>query len=223
MKRFGALLAATMLLTTVAQAADLGWNSGTSTMYTPAPVADWSGFYAGINGGFGRGTTLIDPAGGAESEDNNGGWVLGGQVGYNADMGGFVIGGEADLQWSNIGYSDDLGGGDTFEANTDFFGTIRARGGVTFGQVMPYVTAGLAVGRGTASISDDDVTTSRSATHYGWTAGVGLEAKATDNISFKAEFLYVDLGEQPYDGLPGGDLDVTQRFGVVRAGLNYKF
>jgi outer membrane immunogenic protein len=223
MKRFGAVITAALLLTSAAQAADLGWNTSPSTMYSPAPAASWSGFYAGINGGYGRGTTIIDPTGASESEDNNSGWSLGGQVGYNADMGGFVLGGEADLQWSSVGYSEDLGDDDSFNADTDLFGTIRARGGMAFGQVMPYVTAGLAVGRGSASIEQDEVTTSRSATHFGWTAGVGLEAKATDNISFKAEYLYVDLGKQAYDGLPGGDNEITQRFGLVRAGINYKF
>ena len=57
----------------------------------------------------------------------------------------------------------------------------------------------------------------------GWTAGVGLEAQATSNISIKAEYLYVDLGTQTYGGLPIGSIDATQRFSVVRAGLNYKF
>jgi outer membrane immunogenic protein len=91
---------------------------------------------------------------------------------------------------------------------------------------MPFVTAGLAAGRGTASVTNGvGVTTSQSATHMGWTVGAGLEAQATENISIKAEYLYVDLGTQAYSGLPAGvgNIDATQRFSVVRAGLNYKF
>ena len=57
----------------------------------------------------------------------------------------------------------------------------------------------------------------------GWTIGAGLEAQATSNLSIKAEYLYVDLGTQTYAGLPGGSVDATQRFSVIRAGLNYKF
>ncbi|UXN75311.1 hypothetical protein N8D56_11150 [Devosia sp. A8/3-2] len=52
---------------------------------------------------------------------------------------------------------------------------------------------------------------------------MGLEAAATENITVKAEYLYVDLGTQTYSGLPGGSIDATQRFSVVRAGINYKF
>ena len=139
------------------------------------------------------------------------------------DMGGFILGAEADLQWSNVAYSEVVGG-DTFKAGIDFYGTLRGRAGMAFGQVMPYVTGGIAAGRGTASL-DNGVVTSQSATHMGWTAGVGLEAQATQNISIKAEYLYVDLGTQTYDGLPAaiGNIDVSQRFSVVRAGLNYKF
>ena len=225
MKRQALSLAALLLLTATASAADLGWNAGTSTIYSPTPVSGWSGFYAGINGGYGWGTQTREPAaGGAETLNNTSGWALGGQAGYNMDMGGFVIGAEADLQWSSIGYSEDVPGVGSFKSGIDFFGTVRGRAGMAFGAVIPYVTGGFAAGRGTASLTDPgNVVTSQSATHTGWTVGGGLEAKATENVTFKAEYLYVDLGTQTYNGLPVGNLDITQRFSVIRAGVNYKF
>lgn len=225
MNRQAISLAAFLLLSGAAHAADLGWNSGASPIYSPTPATGWSGFYAGINGGYGWGTLTREPAGGgAETQNNTSGWNLGGQAGYNMDLGGFVIGAEADLQWSNIGYSEDIAGTGTFKAGMDYFGTVRGRAGMSFGSVMPYVTGGLAAGRGTASVTDaGNVVTSQSAGHLGWAVGGGLEAKATENITFKAEYLYVDLGTQTYNGLPVGDIDVTQRFSVIRAGVNYKF
>jgi outer membrane immunogenic protein len=227
MKRQALSLTALLLLSAPAGAADLGWNAGASPIYSPTAAADWSGFYAGVSGGYGWGTLTREPAGGgAETQNNTSGWALGGQAGYNLDLGGFVIGTEADLQWSSIGYTEDIAGIGSFKAGIDFFGTIRGRAGMSFGSVMPYVTGGFAAGRGTASLTDPgNVVTSQSATHMGWTVGGGLEAKATENITFKAEYLYVDLGTQPYSGLPAavGNLDVTQRFSVIRGGLNYKF
>ncbi|SMQ75689.1 outer membrane immunogenic protein [Devosia lucknowensis] len=217
-------LSALLLAAASAQAADLNWanNNATSPMYSPTSAAQWTGFYAGVSGGYGWGTTGITPANpGGQVNNNSGGWTLGGQAGYNVDMGGFVLGGEADLQWANIGYSEPIGGG-TFTAKTDMFGTLRARAGVPVGQVMPYATLGVAYGRGSATV-DTGVTTTQTANHFGWTAGVGLEAQATNNLSFKAEYLYVDLGSQAYNGLGIGARDVTQRFSVVRAGVNYKF
>jgi len=225
MKRLGILLSLTLLAATAASAADLGWNSGPSPLYSPTPASGWSGFYAGINGGYGFGSATRQPAGGgAQTTSNTGGWQLGGQAGYNFDAGGFVVGTEADLQWSNIGYSEDIAGVGSFTSGVDFYGTIRGRAGMSFGEVMPYVTGGFAAGRGSASVTNGGgVVTSQSATHTGWTLGAGLEARATSNITIKAEYLYVDLGSQTYNGLPLGNIDVNQRFGVVRAGINYKF
>jgi len=225
MKRQALSLAALLRLSTAAHAADLGWNSGTSPMYSAAPASSWEGFYAGINAGYGWGTLTRQPSvGGAKADYNSSGWQFGGQAGYNMDMGGVVLGGEADIQMSSIGYEQDMGATGKFKSGTDVYGTIRGRAGMTFGAVMPYVTAGFAAGRGSASLTDTaNVVTSQSANHVGWTIGAGLEAQASEQISLKAEFLYVDLGTQTYNGLPIGSQDITQRFGVVRAGLNYRF
>lgn len=221
-------LASTALLTATAQAADLGWNGSTSpvnNLYSGTSAFQWSGFYAGVNGGYGFGTASREAVvGGVVTENNTGGWALGAQAGYNVDMGGFVLGGEGDLQWSSINYSQDLGAAGTLRANVDGFGTLRARAGVAFDRVMPYVTGGVAFGNSTVSrTSPANIVTSETNTHLGWTIGAGLEAAATDNITIKAEYLYVDLGAQPFSTAPGGNIDVTQRFGVIRAGINYKF
>lgn len=222
MRSSATALLALVLVSAPAQAADLGWGDNTSPIYSPTSAAQWTGFYAGVSGGYGWGTTVNSPAlAGGVTDNNAGGWSLGGQAGYNVDMGGFVLGGEADLQWSSIGYREPIAGGN-FEARTDLFGTLRARAGVPVGQVMPYATAGLAYGRGTAQ-ETTGVVTSQSASHFGWAAGLGLEAQATANLSLKAEYLYVDLGTQSYNGLPVGNRDISQRFSVVRAGINYKF
>jgi outer membrane immunogenic protein len=226
MNRQAIALATALLVTTPAFAADLGWNGGNGggSLYSPTSAANWSGFYAGVNGGYGWGTLTRKPVGGVETESNSSGWNLGAQAGYNVDMGGFVLGGEADINWTSIGREEDLGAVGTSKVGMDAYGTVRGRAGVVFGQVMPYATLGVAWGRGTASVtSPSDVITSQSKNHLGWTAGVGLEAAATDNITIKAEYLYVDLGTQSYSGLPGGNIDATQRFSVVRAGINYKF
>lgn len=224
MFRYATAVCALILASASVNAADLGWSGdGTSPVFSSTPAAGWSGFYAGISGGHGWGTTSVTPAvAGGTIENNSTGWNLGAQAGYNLDLGGFVLGAEADLQWANIGYSQSAGGLGTFEARTDLFGTARARAGFTFGQVMPYATLGAAFGRGSASLTNG-IVTSQSANHLGWTGGVGIEAQATDTISVKAEYLYVDLGSQPYAGLAIGNRDITQRYGLVRAGINYRF
>lgn len=226
MNKLGIALLAAAAFTTSAQAADLWSNSGApaSPVFTATSASNWGGFYAGVSGGYGWGTTTNTPAfPGGQVNNNASGWALGGQAGYNMDLGGFVLGGEADLQWASIGYSEPSPIGGTFTAKTDMFGTLRARAGIPIGQVMPYATLGVAYGRGSATVDNGGVTTSQSANHFGWTAGAGLEAQATANLSLKAEYLYVDLGSQPYNGLGLGNRDIGQRFSVIRAGVNYKF
>ena len=61
---------------------------------------NWTGFYVGINGGYGWGTSDIGvPAPG--SYNINGG-LVGGTVGYNWQIGQAVYGLEGDLDWANI-------------------------------------------------------------------------------------------------------------------------
>src|SRR4051812_47897415 len=102
MRKLVLALTSTALLTATAHAADLGWNGSTSpvgNMYSGTSAFQWSGFYAGVNAGYGFGTLSREPVGGGVvTENNTGGWDLGAQAGYNVDMGGFVLGGEADLQ-----------------------------------------------------------------------------------------------------------------------------
>ena len=215
------LVGSALMLAGPAAAADLSWTG--SSYYSGTSAYDWSGFYAGINGGYGFGTR--EPVGGGpRTEEDINGWALGGQAGYNVDFGGFVVGAEADLQWANIGSKEDLAGNVELEKRVDTYGTVRARAGATFGPVMPFVTGGVAVGRGTVgTIDDNDISTTQSKTHWGWTAGLGLEAAATENLTFKAEYQYVHLGAEPYDTIPGGSQDVSHNFSVIRGGVNYKF
>ena len=225
MKRTALTIAALMLFAPAVHAADLGWNAGTAPMYSAAPASSWDGLYAGVNAGYGWGTLTRQPTGGGvRAETNSGGWQFGAQAGYNADMSGIVLGAEGDIQFSSIGYEQDMGATGKFKSGMDVYGSFRGRAGVTFGAVMPYVTGGFAIGHGSASLTNPaNVVTSQSATHVGWTLGGGLEAQATDKITLKAEYIYTDLGTQTYNGLPIGNQDITQRFGVVRAGINYKF
>lgn len=227
MRLSGIALLALLAGTAATNAADLNWNSNaTSPMFSATSVAQWTGFYAGLNGGYAFGQTEIEGgvvAGSATGgKHNSGGFNLGAQAGYNMDMGGFVLGGEADVQFGGPVYKETLSTGDKFEQRTEFFSTVRGRAGVPVGQVMPFATLGVAFGRGAAEIKSGASTTTTNANHFGWTAGVGLEAQATQNLSFKAEYLYVDLGTQSY-GIGTASRDVTQRFSVVRAGVNYRF
>lgn len=215
MKRF--LLAATAIISLagIAQAADLGVRK-------PAPVLpvmatyNWTGFYVGIQGGYGFGDNKHSNGIVTSGSINNDGGLIGGTVGYNQQFGAFVAGLEGD-----IGYSSFKGSTMTNCAapgcKTDirWFGTARGRLGYAIDRFMPYITGGVAFGDVKASAGAIQGTSTRT----GWTIGGGVEAAVWRNVSVKAEYLYYDLGKYTY----GGGINTTTKGHIVRAGVNYKF
>jgi outer membrane immunogenic protein len=154
-----------------AQAADLpsrGVAPAPAPIYA-APIFTWTGFYVGLNAGYGFGGNKSVTVGGsplitgnqvlgaipfAVSTDRDG-FIGGAQIGYNWQAGAFVYGLEADFQGTDIkksGSACDIVGGcasviTTASTKLDWLGTVRARFGfAAFDRTLLYVTGGLAVG-----------------------------------------------------------------------------
>jgi len=197
-----------------ASAADLPSRKGpvAAPVYMP-PAFSWTGFYVGANAGYGWGN--VNANGWANVGDLDG-FVGGGQVGYNYQMGQFVLGLEADLQGADLSSGNNLG---LLNVKTDYFGTVRARVGVAFDRFMPYITGGWAYGNVKTSIPGIGFSSDRSHTG-GYAVGGGLEYAVTNNIIAGVEYLYVDLGEK---NILGANTKVGTDFSVVRARLSYKF
>ena len=195
-------------LATGAMAADLPSRRAPAPVIAAVPVFTWTGFYVGVNAGYGWNTNDSITIGGVRFDiDDEGGFVGGAQAGYNYQIGSFVVGLEGDIQYADFGGDDDLILADGTVVGfdrSDWFGTVRARAGVAFDRALIYATGGFAFA--------DDAT--------GWTVGGGLEYAFTNNLSAKVEGLYVNL-DQDDNSIFGIDSDAE--FGVVRAGLNYRF
>ena len=198
-----------------ASAADLPSRKGpiAAPVYIP-PVFTWTGFYVGGNAGYGWGN--VNTNGFANVGDVDG-FVGGGQIGYNYQMGQFVLGLEADIQGADLSSGSNLG---LVRVKTDYFGTVRARVGVAFDRFMPYVTGGWAYGNVKTSIPGIGFSSDKSHTG-GWVIGGGLEYAVTNNLIAGVEYLYVDLGDKSI--LTGAGTKVGTDFSVVRARLSYKF
>lgn len=179
---------------------------------TPEPIAmdvsssDWSGFYAGVHGGYGWGELTVND--GATVEDIEG-WLGGVQAGYNVQMDSILLGVQTDIAITNIGIEE---AGE--DVNLDWLGSTTARLGIVAGDFVPYVKGGVAYGGATASNGGGE----DSQTHVGWTVGGGVEFAVAENMSVFGEYDYYDLGSQTYDG---SDVALTSH--VVKAGLNFKF
>jgi outer membrane immunogenic protein len=141
-----------------------------------APVQTWTGFYGGINGGYGwsaDSSSIYALAVAAINRihaeaispttrfDKDGGFG-GGQIGYNFQIDRFVLGVETDFEGGDIhgrgaafaeaGATGGRGGGPfasasvSKESSLDWFGTVRGRLGYTYDRALIYVTGGFAYG-----------------------------------------------------------------------------
>lgn len=193
------------------------------------PFFTWTGFYLGVNAGYGFGTSNWNaPAIGLTTGDFDiSGAVVGGTIGYNWQLGSTVLGVEGDIGWSGIKGSATCVGLLTCETSNSWLGTARGRIGYAFDRFLPYITGGAAFGeiKGNASITGTPVFVDLvTKTQVGWTAGGGLEYGFGMNWTAKLEYLYVDLGSIE---CPAASclttVDIDFRTHLVRGGLNYKF
>jgi outer membrane immunogenic protein len=181
---------------------------------------NWTGFYAGLNAGYGFGTsTWSGVPGGGSVKPSPSGFLVGGTLGYNYQIGSFVYGIEGDWDWTGIKGSATCVGVVTCTTDNPWLATFRGRVGYAFDRWLPYLTGGGAYGniKATASIPGASVSSTKS--ELGWTFGGGVEYAFLGNWSAKIEYLYVDLGSAAV----GGGINVSLKENIVRGGLNYKF
>jgi outer membrane immunogenic protein len=132
-----------------------------------------------------------------------------------------------------------------YGAKISWFGTVRGRIGYAWDRVMLYATGGLAYGEvqlaGTRTVSgtvfslpfSTTAAIGHSQVNAGWTVGAGVEAALVGYWTWKAEYLYVNLGSLDDPDAPapritsvtGGQTLTHTNYtdNIVRVGLNYKF
>jgi outer membrane immunogenic protein len=217
-------------------ATDLGRPYLKAPPLAPAVAPGWTGFYIGIDGGFGWSQhtgNQINPLSQTGDILKPSGGLAGGQIGYNWQSGIVVYGVEADIQWAAIKDSAAVPAApdQTFAASDKlgWFGTVRARLGITpwSDNALLYVTGGLIYGgqkvSGIYEVPDNVFARSVSTTRTGGTVGAGLEYRFTSAWSGKIEGLWYDMGSTDFklDGFE--TVHFHFQGAIARAGLNYHF
>jgi len=222
-KIFGTALAAFGFLASSfsAQAADIP-HPVFKGVHPVIAYYNWTGFYVGVNGGYGWGTSNWSAIPTANNKPK--GWLAGGTVGYNYQTGSIVWGVEADWDWSNVKGTATCAPGVICSTEDRWLATVRGRLGYAFDRWLPYVTGGGAFGNVRASINVPTFGFMDSASKnlFGWTIGAGIEYAFLSNWSAKLEYLYVDLGSFNTGPLPLVN-NVSFKENILRVGLNYKF
>jgi outer membrane immunogenic protein len=204
----------------------------------PPPPFNWSGFYIGINAGYGLANVTIDDQNCNVSCSSQtltpNGFTVGGTLGYNWQFSSTVLGVEGDWNWINAKRTfNSFDWPSEHHAEIKSFGTLRARAGLAFDRTLVYVTAGVGwLNRDVHAIvtgpCDPCGFTGLSETKAGLAAGAGVEWAIWNNLSAKLEYLFIGVPtvNQIPDLRPNGDFDnynVSSNLHVVRVGLNWRF
>ncbi|MBR1271188.1 porin family protein [Bradyrhizobium sp. AUGA SZCCT0222] len=191
-------------------AADLGPRPAAAI--APA-LYDWSGVYIGMHAGYGGG--MKDWTGVLGADLTAKGFLAGGQIGINKQIGSLVFGLELDGSWADIGGSQLLlNGGPPLGFQTEATARSKINGLVTFtgraglaaDRWFVYAKGGLAVAQekhsfsfsssSFAPLAPSSEMASGSGSEHRWApiVGFGTEYALGNNWSVKAEYNYVHLG-----------------------------
>jgi outer membrane immunogenic protein len=201
----------------------------------PAALYNWTGFYLGINGGFGTGNSnWSDGVVGTTGSFPTSGFLVGGTAGVNYQIAEYVVGIEGDGDWTNLrGNSGSTCGAISAvvtppvscQTQSRWLATVRGRVGYAFDRILLYGTAGAAFGNIQTGLNPPS--TFDSSVEAGWTVGAGVEVAFAQNWTAKAEYLFVDLPNATCTtaancgGAAGSIVSFNEN--IIRAGVNYKF
>lgn len=193
---------------------------------TVAPVYNWGGIYFGLNGGYGFGKSQWSGAGVTSADFNVSGFLVGGTLGANYQADAFVFGieGDFDGSWLEGTGTDPIcvaATGPGCETKNFWLATVRGRAGYAADRVLFYGTAGGAFGDISAGVNGAASSSFTSKTVAGWTAGAGVEAAFTDNLTARIEYLFVDFSNATFS--TGVVPTVSLNQNLIRLGLDYKF
>ena len=229
---------AALALATSASAADMAVKAP-----PPAPlpvIYNWSGFYVGLNGGWGNSHNCWDfvliagPVFSDGCRDRSGG-LFGGQVGYRWQSNQFVFGLEAQGDWADLSntrvslFDPTL----STRVKTDGIGLFTGQLGWAWNAALLYVKGGAAVTSNRLDIFDTPTgigLVSASATRWGGVLGVGFEYGFAPNWSIGVEYDHLWMGTANNsftvtDPRLVGILNnrITQDVDMLTLRINYRF
>jgi outer membrane immunogenic protein len=254
----------TLAATVSATALAIGAQARAADLPVPAPpvtapaVYNWTGVYVGVNGGWADGISnwsnncpgcqslqssgggLPSPGfpGGESGSFSVSGYIAGGTLGANYQIGPWVYGIEGDFDWTHLtGNSGPTCGSLSIaqpnvgcETESTWLATLRGRLGYAFpglagDSVLIFGTAGAAIARIQTGLIPPS--TFDTATDAGWAVGAGLEVAFAQNWTAKVEYLFVDLPNVTCSTTTNCQVlagsTVTLNENMVRVGVNFKF
>jgi opacity protein-like surface antigen len=172
--------------------------------------ADKTDVYLGVLSGFASGTsTVFDVVGGSYDQHLNP-VELGVVGGFRLNHNDWLLGAEADIN-ANLSNTFPYGGSLSIYEN-DGNGHLRGLVGRQMGPVSLFLTGGLAgshikYNNGFGGVDDKIM--------LGWTAGIGGEYAATENLALRLEAIHDETSSGFSDGYNGKWVENTVRVGAI--------
>lgn len=197
-----------------------------------APLYDWTGFYVGAHAGVGWFQGAADNIAGTGTANSLSGmgYLGGGQIGYNYQLGSWVFGIELDMAYTDIrgkGTNPTLAPLEQI-VRINWFGSAAGRFGVAWDRTLVYARAGVAYGEVKSQAHIPLVLLAEGKdTRVGWTVGVGAEWAFLHNWTVRAEYDYLDLGTKTVTLTSTTGATTTQdskaTAHMIKLGANYRF
>jgi outer membrane immunogenic protein len=247
MLKFAAVLVAGLSASAAAIAADLPNGEASPGLMKGETAYNWSGIYAGASAGMVWDEITAEYAARTFGTSRANGFIGGLQVGFNKQVGGLVVGLEADYSLSNARgdktvtalsgakYGDyTLTGTGNLEAGLANLATVRARIGYAYDNLLIYGTGGYAFGRNKLDLSGYMRATlngasstaaqagSTSNTMSGIAVGAGGEYAFARGVSLKVEYLYIHFVESNFFGTTWAATPTKATLNILRAGVNFR-
>jgi len=236
MKQFLLGSVALIALAGSAVAADLPQRPAyKAPLLAPMPVYNWTGFYVGGNiGGLWGNADISGPGG--EVSGTKSGFVGGGQIGYDYQIGEWVIGIRNMFDGTSLTNSETFGGpltGFITNGNLHWFDTLTGRAGyLVQPNVLLYAQGGVAfVNRSQSVTGPLGASGEISNNTTGWTVGGGVEWMFVPHWSAFLEYNYMDFGTSSGTVIGpvgtacagGCSFNVKGTSSDILVGVNYKF
>ena len=201
----------------VARAADKGGQLPAQGTATEIEIPKWqrSGAYVGLALGYTAQQMQTD-----SFHFGDAGMIGGAFVGYNYNLGGAVVGVEADYLLTGISSSTSVAGV-SMSASNHFLASIRARAGLPIGPALLYATAGPAFTERKASVQTGPWVSESKDLLVGVALGAGIEAELTRTLMVRIEALHYSFPDQDVNGAAGAWTSKDQQT-TVRMGLGFK-
>lgn len=201
-----------------------------------SPAYNWTGFYVGGYTGYAWGKTEAQDLGngftpwlvlGATFDTKPDSFLIGGQAGYNYQVGNWLAGIEVDAGSLRLKGTAvyPAGGFNTFVTTDSSYDiSLRARLGAVYGQNLFYITGGAMWANFNSRVFGSGFTTSSTGVQASWILGGGWEYALNQNWSVKTEYLHYESGKDSPDlGGTGYRFSLKNSGDMVRVGFNYKF